>query len=165
MQLSSHCYALTGFAYIPPWSVNSGIIAGEETALIVDSGPTRQAAETIHGYAKALHPSNRLLVINTEKHLDHINGNAYFTDQGVDIYGHGDFLRNDAELQNDIADYEACVPDRIRRERREGRIPFTDTRIVNPNKRIDRDMTLNLGGVTAEIILTPGHTPTKVIAW
>ena len=162
MQLSTHCYALTGFAYIPPWSVNAGIVVGQETTLVVDSGPTQQAAATIYGYARALRASNKLLVINTEQHLDHIDGNSYFADRGIDIYGHRGIRRNDADLQSDIDAYIASVPDPVRRERPEGRIPFTDTHITNPNKRIDQDMSLDLGGVTVEVVLTPGHTPTNL---
>ncbi|HTS47380.1 MAG TPA: hypothetical protein VMH05_05520 [Bryobacteraceae bacterium] len=37
MRLSQHCYALTGLGYVPPWSVNAGIVAGRETTLIVDT--------------------------------------------------------------------------------------------------------------------------------
>ena len=38
MKISARCYAVTGLAYSPPWSVNAGFITGEEVTLIVDTG-------------------------------------------------------------------------------------------------------------------------------
>ena len=40
VQLGPHCYALAGFAYRPPWSVNAGFVCGNRRTLIVDTGPT-----------------------------------------------------------------------------------------------------------------------------
>ncbi len=56
MRLSAHCYALTGFAYLPPWAVNAGFVAGRERTLVVDSGPTALAAATILGSAMTAIP-------------------------------------------------------------------------------------------------------------
>jgi glyoxylase-like metal-dependent hydrolase (beta-lactamase superfamily II) len=162
MKLSKHCYALTGFAYIPPWGVNAGIIVGEEKTLVVDTGPTMQAAATIHGYAQAVQRTNQLIAINTEEHLDHISGNAYFAGLGIDIHGHKLISRNDSELAAEIKSYTTYISNPVRRERDEGRILFENTRIANPNKRFERDLLLDLGVITAQVFLTPGHTPTNV---
>jgi len=162
MQISPRCYALTGFAYTPPWGVNAGIVAGNETTLIVDSGPTRLAAETILGYARVIRPANRLLVINTEQHLDHIGGNCLFVEEGIDVYGHKDINRSDADLQADIKEYHSCISDKARRDRHEEEFLFARTVIINPTKKITTDMRFDLGGLTVEIIMTPGHTPTNL---
>ena len=50
----------------------------KHTTLIVDAAANALAAATIHGYATIARPGNRLGVIDTEKHFDHIGGNAYF---------------------------------------------------------------------------------------
>lgn len=162
MQLSRHCFALAGFAYIPPWGVNAGIVAGENITLVVDSGPTRQAAATIYGYATALRPSNQILVINTEQHLDHVSGNSYFAGRGIEIYGHCGIRRNEEELQGEVDAYTACIPNAVRRQQEEGRILFAGTRLANPSTSIEQNISLNLGGISAEVILTPGHTPTNL---
>ena len=44
MKVSRHCYAVTGLAFLPPWSVNAGLIAGQAKTLVVDTGANMQAA-------------------------------------------------------------------------------------------------------------------------
>jgi glyoxylase-like metal-dependent hydrolase (beta-lactamase superfamily II) len=162
MQITQHCFALMGFAYTPPWSVNAGFIVGDAKTLIVDSGPNALAAATIRGYAQGVRPSNQLLVINTEQHLDHIGGNSHFADNSIEVYGHAGIQRNDSELKSDIDEYSACTPNAVRREQREAAIVFTDTRIVNPNHKITSEIKFNLGNLNAEVLLTPGHTSTNL---
>ena len=86
MRLSERCYAVTGLGYSPPWCVNAGIVAGDNLSLVVDSGANTLAAQTIFGYASAVRPDNQLRVINTEKHFDHIGGNAFFLDRGIEVW-------------------------------------------------------------------------------
>jgi hypothetical protein len=47
MRLSDRCFAVTGLAYVPPWSVNSGFVAGEQITLVIDTGANALAAATI----------------------------------------------------------------------------------------------------------------------
>jgi glyoxylase-like metal-dependent hydrolase (beta-lactamase superfamily II) len=98
IKISRHCYAITGLGFLPPWSVNAGFIAGEVVTLVVDTGATTQAARTIYGYASSARSNNRVLAINTERHLDHIGGNSLFRDLGCDIYGHPQIARVEDEL-------------------------------------------------------------------
>ena len=88
MKLAPHCYALTGLGYLPPWTVNAGFVVGEELTLVVDTGANALGAATIHGYAAVVRPSNRIIVLNREKHFDPIGGNSWFADRGVEIPGH-----------------------------------------------------------------------------
>jgi cyclase len=165
MRLSAHCYALAGFAYLPPWSVNAGLVCGERRTLIVDTGPTAQAAATILGYAETARPHNAILAINTERHLDHIAGNDLVRSRGIDVWGHPSVRRTDAELAGDVTEYSASVPDPVRRRDGEGGIPFLGTRIADPNVDVARECSIDLGGVSAEILLVPGHTPANLVVW
>ncbi len=165
MRLSPHCHALTGFAYVPPWAVNAGFVWGTQRTLIVDTGPTALAAETIAGYAEAARPGNTMLAIDTEWHLDHIAGNDTLLRRGIDVYGHPSIGRRDEEYASDVDEFAASVGDPQRRGDGEGRIPFRDTRIANPNVRLDRELELDLGEVTATILLVPGHTPANLAVW
>jgi cyclase len=165
MRLSAHCHALAGFAYVPPWSVNAGFVCGESRTLIVDSGPTAQAAETILGYAETAGPRNTILAIDTERHLDHIAGNHLLRSRGIDVWGHPSIRRTSAELAADVAEYAASVPDPVRRKDGEGEIPFLETRIADPNVDIERECVIDLGGVNAEVLLVPGHTPANLVVW
>lgn len=101
MKISNRCYAVTGLGYSAPWCVNAGFIAGDATTLVVDTGGNRLAAATIHGYAEATRPGNELLVINTEKHFDHIGGNSFFRRRGIDIWGHAAIRRTEAVPRGD----------------------------------------------------------------
>lgn len=165
MQISPHCFAVTGLAYIPPWTVNAGIVAGHERTLVVDTGPTALAAATIHGYALAVRPTNALLAIVTEQHLDHIGGNSFFLDRGVSLYGHARIARTDADLASDVELYNECVPDPVRRGRREAELVYSGTRVANPSQPIDADFTLNLGELEVRVLMTTGHTPSNLAVY
>ncbi len=162
MKISQHCYAITGLAFLPPWTVNAGLIAGESATLVVDTGATMQAARTIYGYARSVRPANRLLAINTECHLDHMSGNSLFHEQGVAIYGHHAIARTEAELEGAIGALNACLPDRVRREQNEARIFYAGTHIVNPDRLIEQDTIIDLGSFSVQVVLTPGHTVTNL---
>lgn len=165
MRVSGRCHALLGFAYVPPWSVNAGFVRGDLRTLIVDSGPTAQAAATILGYAEAAAPGNVIVAVNTERHLDHVAGNGVLRARGLDVYGHPTVRRSDAELARDVEEYCGCVPDEDRRARGEGRIPFAGTRIANPNLEIAREQEIDLGGVSVSVLLVPGHTTANLALW
>jgi len=165
MRLSNRCYAVTGLGYAPPWSVNAGFVAGDHVTLVVDTGGNTLAAQTICGYASAVRPGNQLRVINTEKHFDHIGGNSFFLERGIDVWGHAGIARTAGEFQEEIAEFNAAIPNAARRERGEAAAFFHQTRLANPNRQIDEDTHFDLGGCTAEILLTPGHTPTNLSVW
>ncbi|MGD1007612.1 MAG: MBL fold metallo-hydrolase [Ignavibacteriaceae bacterium] len=163
MKLTDNCYAVLGFGYYPPWMVNSGFIVGSTQTLIVDSGPNYLSAQTIYGYAKNIKPGNELIVINTEKHLDHIGGNSLFKDNGVKIFGHIDINRNDSELKEDKNYFNKSILSNKRREAGEEEIFFQNTKIVNPDFPVENNRSFRLGGgLEAIIIYTYGHTSTNI---
>ena len=49
--------------------------------------------------------------------------------------------------------------------REEARFPFLGTHIANPNRIVDRDQGLDLEGVTAQLLLVPGHTTANLAVW
>jgi cyclase len=165
MRLSQRCYAVTGLAYSPPWCVNAGFIAGDAETLVVDTGGNALAGQTVHGYATAVRPESRLRVLNTEKHFDHIGGNAVFRAQGIDIWGHRGIARTPVEFQAEIAEFNDAIPNLQRRAAGEAAAFFQGTHLANPDHPIDRDTRFDLGNCTVKILLTPGHTPTNVSAW
>ena len=165
MRVSDRCYAVTGLGYSPPWCVNAGIITGDETTLVIDTGANRLAAQTLYGYASAARPGNRLQVINTEKHFDHIGGNSFFREQGVDIWGHFGIARSPQEFQAELAEFNSLIPNPARRLAGEEAVFFFGTECANPNRRIDADTRLDLGGCEVDILLTPGHTPANISVW
>jgi glyoxylase-like metal-dependent hydrolase (beta-lactamase superfamily II) len=159
MRISPHVHAVTGLGFIPPWSVNAGFIVGAERTLVVDTGPSARAARTILGYARAVRPGNVLLAVNTERHTDHLFGNGVFRDAGIDVYGHSSIRRGASDLAAEIEELNRCVPEPARRERGEASVFFKGTRVENPNRPFEAETTLDLGGLEALLIPTPGHTP------
>jgi len=162
MKVSAHCYAITGLAFVPPWSVNSGFVVGEQITLVVDTGANMLSAQTIHGYASNIRPGNILQVINTERHLDHVGGNSYFRERESDIYGHYKIARKDEDLVGAIDEFNACITNSARREKQEARVFYVGTRIANPTIPITTETQLDLGGLEAHILLTAGHTQTNI---
>jgi len=165
MRVSPRCYAVTGLGYSPPWCVNAGFIAGDSQTMVVDTGGNALAGQTVHGYATAVRPANGLLVLNTEKHFDHIGGNGFFHAQGVEIWGHAGIARTPAEFEGEIAEFNDTIPNTLRRVHGEAAAFFHGTHLTNPNCPIDRDMRFDLGGCPVEILLTPGHTATNLSVW
>ena len=165
MRLSEHCYAVTGLAYLPPWSVNAGFIVGQKTTLIIDTGACALSAAAIHGYASATRASNRLEAINLERHFDHIGGNSYLRDRKIDIYGHAALQRTEDEFRAELEEFNSLISNPLRQARREAGAFYAGTRLENPNLPISKDTVLHLGGCDVEIILTPGHTPTNLSVW
>ena len=153
---------MTGLGYLPPWTVNAGFITGDETTLVIDTGANSAAASTIHGYASTARPSNRLLVLDTERHFDHIGGNSYFRDLGVDVYGHVSIQRTDDEFRAEISDFNNEISNAARRSRHESDVFYHGTRLANPNFPIAEDSRMDLGNCEIDILLTPGHTPSNI---
>ena len=128
----------------------------------MDTGGNALAAATIHGYATAVRPRNGLVVVDLEKHFDHIGGNSYFRERGIDVYGHAGIQRTAAEFQAEIEEFNGTIPNPARRGRREAEGFFSGTKLVNPNRAITQDMRMDLGACEVEILMTPGHTPTNI---
>jgi cyclase len=165
MRLSNRCYAVTGLGYSTPWCVNAGFVVGDNITLVIDTGANALAAQTVHGYASAARPANELRVINTEKHFDHIGGNRFFRGHGIDVWGHAGIARTSAEFQAEMIEFNDAIPNNARRTRGEASAFFHGTRLANPNCPIHEDTRFDLGGCIAEILLTPGHTPTNLSVW
>jgi glyoxylase-like metal-dependent hydrolase (beta-lactamase superfamily II) len=162
MKISKNCFAVLGLGYSLPWVVNSGFIIGEEKTLIVDSGPNYLSAQTIYGYAKNLKPENELLVVNTEKHFDHICGNSFFKEKGIKIFGHENSKRSILEFEDELKYFNDNIDNKTHRELHEEKIFFQKTEIVNPDFIVKDKQLFSLGGVEAKIIFTLGHTNSNI---
>jgi glyoxylase-like metal-dependent hydrolase (beta-lactamase superfamily II) len=146
MRISERCFAVTGLGYSTPWCVNAGFIVGDAVTLVVDTGANSLGAATIYGYATAVRPSNRIQVINTEKHFDHIGGNGFFLEQGVEVWGHAGIHRTETEFIDEKTEFNQGIANQARRSAHEER-------------------SFDLGGCVAEILFTPGHTETNLSVW
>jgi glyoxylase-like metal-dependent hydrolase (beta-lactamase superfamily II) len=162
MKVSAHCFIVAGLAVEPPWAVNSGFIVGEQTTLVVDTGSTYLSAQTIFGYATHLKPENRLMVVNTEPHFDHIGGNGYFKEKGIDILAAPGVRRTAEEFKRNQEEYNATIPNSVRRSRKEAEVFFYKTALANPTKAVVPNQEWDLGSAKVTIIESPGHTPFNI---
>jgi glyoxylase-like metal-dependent hydrolase (beta-lactamase superfamily II) len=158
MKISEKCYVIYGLSTLPPWMVNSGFIVGKEKTLIVDCGGNYLSAKTIYGYAKNIKPNNKLIAINTEPHFDHMGGNCFFREMEIDIYGHCEINRGNEDLEEIKKEYSKCITSELRRKEKEEELVFYNTSVVNPNIKISSNISIELGEMEVDIILTPGHT-------
>lgn len=158
MKISERCYVIYGLTTIPPWMVNSGFIVGDNKTLIIDCGGNYLSAKTIYGYAKIAKPENELIAINTEPHFDHMGGNCFFREMGINIYGHHKINRHEDELTATKKEYQCSFTSEVRKQHNEEEVTFYNTQLTNPNLQISENTQIDLGGIAAEIILTPGHT-------
>lgn len=145
--------------------MNAGFIAGDIETLVVDTGGNALAGQTVHGYATAVRPTNHLRVLNTEKHFDHIGGNAVFRAQGIAIWGHHALERAPLEFQAEIDEFNDSIPNAQRRAAGEAAAFFYGTQLTNPTHSIGHDTHWDLGNCAVEILLTPGHTATNLSVW
>ncbi len=165
MKISPSCYALTGFGYATPWCVNTGIVVGDNITLIVDTAANALAAATIYGYAQAIRGVNTLRVINTEKHFDHIGGNSFFRDRGIEIWGHAQLRRSQEQFAAEIQEFNDGIANRARRENNEADVFFGGVGLALPDHPIQQESSMDLGRVSVDFIMTPGHTNTNISIW
>lgn len=162
LKISESCYALTGLSFIPPLPVNAGLVVGRKYTLVIDTGANTLSAQTIYGYANAVNSASQLIVVNTEEHLDHMGGNFFFCGKGIDIYGHYSISREENDMKSLIEEYNQSIQWPERKKKNEAKIIFKETRVTNPNKSLFGDTTVELGGIEARLIMTPGHTPGNI---
>lgn len=163
MRISPHCYAITGLGFIAPWEVNAGFVAGGRRTLVVDTGPSDLAGRTVFGYATAVRPTNELLAVNTEMHVDHLLGNSFFEEMSVPLWGHERCERTADALDANAQELNDTIPELARRQRGEARVFFHGSRIVNPTNRISSETCFDLGELDAFVIPAPGHSPANVL--
>lgn len=162
MQITSNCYAVSGLHFPPHWGVNAGFIVGNDTTLIIDTGGCTASAKTIYGYAKAVAPENSMIVLNTERHFDHIGGNAFFHSMGCEIIGHTNAVRNPDDHPALMAYINNMIDDAARKAASEESILFEDMGLYNPDTYLNKECEIDLGGLSVQILFTPGHTDSNV---
>lgn len=162
MRISDHCFGITGLSAETPWAVNSGFVVGKHSTLIVDTGSNYLSAQTIFGYSQSVASSNTFLVVNTEPHFDHMGGNSFFSDRGINIFSHPEIKRTEAEFNQTKKEFNDTIPNKARKDANEAEAFFYKTKLANPNKPISHNDVFDLGDVTVKTVKTPGHTPFNI---
>lgn len=161
-QITKNCYFLSGLCAESPWAVNAGFVVGAHTTLIVDTGSNFYTAQTIFGYATCAKPDNRLIVVNTEPHFDHIGGNSYFRDREIDVFAHPELVRTEHDFEKNKADFNRTILNRARKDASESNAFYFQTKLANPNRSVTLGKVFDLGHVNVMVHATPGHTPLNI---
>lgn len=136
------------------FTMNTGLIVGDEKALVIDPGAGPREAAPTYDAIRAV-TDLPLVVVNTHAHGDHYFGNDYFRAQGVEtIWAHhrtAEEIASNGESQRMLV--RAAEP-----EMGEGKGAYT--RIVVPDSVVrDKPVDLDLGGHTVTLFhLGRGHT-------
>lgn len=162
MKVTDNCYMVSGLCAESPWAVNAGFVVGEHTTMVVDTGTSYFAAQTIFGYACCAGPGNKMVVVNTEPHFDHIGGNSFFRGKQIDIFSHPDLKRTAQEFQNNKDDLDETIVNRVRKRAKESKAFYYGTEPTNPNRFLRQGDVVELGGVDGVVYETPGHTPQNI---
>ena len=129
---------------------NIGFVVGDDGVLAVDTGPTRRYAEEMLAAIARIAGLPPVAAVVTHHHFDHAFGLAAFRDAGVPVVMHRDaapwLAREGAEVLENVtalagADWTA------------------DTEIAAPDRLIDSDLEIDLGGRVVDVLATRrGHT-------
>ena len=136
------------------YSVNTGLVIGDERALLIDTGAGPGMAQEIYDAARAL-TDLPLDAVNTHAHFDHYYGNALMLASGVEdiwatagcaagIREYGD--RHRAQVADTEPEMAAALGE--------------NTEIAEPTKLVeDTPVDLDLGGISVTLFhLGRGHT-------
>ena len=142
--VSEHVYVLAGFP-------NIGIVVGNHGTLVIDTGLGERNGATVVRVAQKLAKGPNLYLTNTHYHSEHTSGEQAFPANTV-------ILRL-ALQQEEMNKRVAAHLDAFRNMSAQNKDLLQDVKFRTPDILFDREMKLDLGGVTARLFwLGAAHT-------
>lgn len=143
-----------------PHDVSVCVVRGTGGLLVCDTRSSHRQADEIRADLKALGTLPVRWVVNTHAHFDHTFGNARFgpgSDLGAPIYGH-------ERVPAHLDEYERPMLAELIAVGEEPAGEWREIVITPPTVLIGDAMTLDLGGITAELLhLGRGHTDNDLL--
>ena len=136
-RVSDHVYAIVGFP-------NIGIIVGSRATLVVDTGLGPRNGATAMRVVNKLSTNQRLYLTTTHFHAEHTAGEAGFPADTVIIRAAVQEQDAEKSLASMIARFSAMSP--------QNRELLAGVKVRPPDMVFDRELKLDLGGVTARLI-------------
>lgn len=149
-------------ATAPPTYENAGhnnnlsFVVTDEGVVVVNGGASVRLAAALHEEIRKVTDLPVKLVINENGQGHAMLGNAYWSDQGVDILAHAEAI---AEVEEN-GDFILQGMQGYNRDKAEG------TRVVVPNLSFEDAYRFEMGGVGFEVLhLGPAHGPGDAQVW
>jgi len=146
VKVSDHVWAIIGFP-------NIGIIVGETTTLVVDTGLGRRNGATVARAAKQLAPHNRLFLTTTHFHPEHAAGVLGFPP--------GTLLIRDQVQQDEMDQHGEEMIRMFAARNEQWKSLLAGEQLRNPDETFARELRLDLGGGVTARLLWFGATHTK----
>jgi len=129
---------------------NSGFIIGDNAVLVVDTFISQTPARDLVSEIGKLTNLPVKYVVNTHYHLDHVAGNAVFTEAGATVIAH----RNERAWVR---------TENLKFFQQNGATPTEEQRaqiasLVEPQITYDHILEVNLGSRLVRVVYLPGHT-------
>lgn len=141
------------------YDMNSGLVVGDERALLIDTGAGPDEARVLHAAVREL-TDLPIVVVNTHAHFDHFFGNAYFRSAGTtEFWSHrlcAEGIEASGERQRrQLGGVEAAMAAGIGEH----------TDIEAPNRMVNgTPVDLDLGGISVTLFhLGRGHTDNDLL--
>jgi glyoxylase-like metal-dependent hydrolase (beta-lactamase superfamily II) len=143
-KVSDHVYVLVGFP-------NVGIVVGTRGTLVIDTGLGERNGATVLRVAQKLAKGPALYLTNTHYHSEHTSGEQAFPASTIII--------RSAVQQEEMDKKVAAHLDVFRKQSAQNTELLKEVHFRPPDILFDRDMKVDLGGVTARMFwLGPAHT-------
>ncbi len=143
-RISDHVYAIEAFP-------NIGFVVGQRATLVIDTGLGPRNGAIVAKAAEKLAPSHTLYLTTTHFHPEHAAGEAGFPP--------GTILIRPSIQQKELEDDHNAMLDRFSGMSAQNKALLQGVHFRNPNILFDKEITLDLGGVTARLFwLGAAHT-------
>jgi len=129
---------------------NTGFIIGDDSVLVIDTFINQAPARDLLGEIRKVTNLPIKYVVNTHYHLDHVAGNAVFTEAGAAVIAH----RNERPWVR---------TENLKFFQQNGATPTAEQRaqvaaLVEPQITYDHILEVNLGSRLVRVVYLPGHT-------
>jgi glyoxylase-like metal-dependent hydrolase (beta-lactamase superfamily II) len=143
-RVSEHVYAIVGFP-------NIGIVVGDRATLVVDTGLGARNGAIVLKQAEKLAKAPNLYLTTTHFHPEHAMGEQAFPPRTIII--------RPAVQQDEMNQHASEMMDLFRGFSAQSKELLADVKLRPPDITFDKEMKLDLGGVTARLFWWgPAHT-------
>lgn len=137
-------------------NANLGFVIGEQSVLVVNTGPTRRVAEALHAAIRRVtgKPVKWVVNVNSQNHYWH--GNGYFREQGATLVAHSEAVRLMRELGTaQLESNRVALKEKA-----------TGTEVMPATESVMDRRTLDLGNLQVELLhYGNAHTPGDLAVW